>query len=89
MENFTIRSYGRTELAQCYFPDLNPQVAHRKLQGWINYYPNLRERLNAAGVPVDYHFVKGSCHGFDQLFRNSLSDKMIGKRVKFIKENII
>ena len=47
------------------------------------------ERLNAAGVPVDYHFVKGSCHGFDQLFRNSLSDKMIGKRVKFIKENII
>lgn len=50
MENFTIRSYGRTELAQCYFPDLNPQVAHRKLQGWINYYPNLRERLNATGM---------------------------------------
>ena len=41
MENFTIRSYGRTELAQCYFPDLNPQVAHRKLQGWINYFSML------------------------------------------------
>lgn len=25
MENFEIRTYGRTELALCYFPDLNPQ----------------------------------------------------------------
>ena len=32
MENFEIRTYGRTELALCYFPDLNPQVAYRKLQ---------------------------------------------------------
>ncbi len=48
-EHFTIRSYGRTELAQCYFPDLNPQVAYRKLQSWIDYYPHLRERLRAAG----------------------------------------
>ena len=49
MEHFTIRAYGRTELAQCYFPTLNPQVAYRKLQGWIDYYPHLRERLQAAG----------------------------------------
>lgn len=35
MENFEIRTYGRTELALCYFPDLNPQVAYRKLQYWI------------------------------------------------------
>ena len=37
MENFEIRTYGRTELALCYFPDLNPQVAYRKLQPefWI------------------------------------------------------
>lgn len=27
MENFEIRTYGRTELALCYFPDLNP--------GWL------------------------------------------------------
>lgn len=28
MENFEIRTYGRTELALCYFPDLNynPQI---------------------------------------------------------------
>ena len=43
MEHFTIRAYGRTELAQCYFPTLNPQVAHRKLQSWIDYYPHLRK----------------------------------------------
>ncbi|WP_259322384.1 DUF4248 domain-containing protein [Phocaeicola dorei] len=43
MENFEIRTYGRTELALCYFPDLNPQVAYRKLQYWIDYYPHLRE----------------------------------------------
>ena len=49
MEAFIIRAYGRTELAQCYFPTLNPQVAHRKLQSWIDYYPHLRERLQAAG----------------------------------------
>ena len=42
MENFEIRTYGRTELALCYFPDLNPQVAYRKLQYWIDYYPHLR-----------------------------------------------
>ena len=45
MENFEIRTYGRTELALCYFPDLNPQVANRKLQYWIDYYPHLREKL--------------------------------------------
>ena len=47
-EAFIIRAYGRTELAQCYFPHLNSQVAYRKLQHWIDYYPHLRERLNAT-----------------------------------------
>lgn len=47
MENFVIRAYGRTELAQCYFPALNSQAAYRKLQSWIDYCPHLRERLNA------------------------------------------
>lgn len=49
MEHFDIRAYGRTELAQCYFPALSPQVAYRKLQSWIDYYPNLRQRLVSAG----------------------------------------
>ncbi len=49
MENFEIRTYGRTELALCYFPDLNPQVVYRKLQYWIDYYPDLREELEKMG----------------------------------------
>ena len=48
--SFPIRAYGRTELAQCYFPALNPQVAYRKLQSWIDYCPHLRERLNALNA---------------------------------------
>ena len=50
MENFEIRTYGRTELALCYFPDLNPQVAYRKLQYWIDYYPHLSLALLPHGL---------------------------------------
>lgn len=50
MDNFKIRTYGRTELARYYFPFLNSQVAYRKLQYWIDYYPHLREKLEAAGA---------------------------------------
>lgn len=79
MENFEIRTYGRTELALCYFPDLNPQVAYRKLQYWIDYYPHLREELEKMGsglscrtyMPAqvqadcggDRGAVKGDCDG--------------------------
>ena len=55
METFTIRAYGRTELAQFYFPGLNPQTAYRKLQEWIDFYPHLRERLQAAGCHPYLH----------------------------------
>ena len=30
-ETFIIRAYGRTELAQCYFPSLSPQAAYWKI----------------------------------------------------------
>lgn len=79
MENFEIRTYGRTELALCYFPDLNPQVAYRKLQYWIDYYPHLREELEkmGSGFELPYLYagsstadcggdrgaVKGDCDG--------------------------
>jgi len=49
MENLVIRAYGRTELAQLYFPQLSPQVAFRKLQYWIDVYPGLRENMIAHG----------------------------------------
>ena len=43
MTNFKIRTFGRTELAQLYCPELCPQAAFRKLNQWIDLYPNLRE----------------------------------------------
>lgn len=45
-----ICTYGRTELAQIYFPDLCPQAAFRKLNQWIDLYPNLRGELIAHGL---------------------------------------
>ena len=48
MTNFKIRTFGRTELAQLYCPELCPQAAFRKLNQWIDLYPNLREELLAV-----------------------------------------
>ncbi|WP_300701973.1 DUF4248 domain-containing protein [Bacteroides sp.] len=50
MESFVIRTYGRTELAQIYCPDLCPQAAFRKLNHWIDLYPGLRDDLSALGL---------------------------------------
>ena len=50
MTNFKIRTFGRTELAQLYCPELCPQAAFRKLNQWIDLYPNLREELLALGL---------------------------------------
>ena len=50
MEAFRIRTYGRTELAQLYCPDLCPQAAFRKLNQWIDLYPHLRGDLSVHGL---------------------------------------
>lgn len=50
METFRIRTYGRTELAQLYFPDLCPQAAFRKLNQWIDFHPTLRGELVSQGL---------------------------------------
>lgn len=42
---FRIRTYGRTELALAYFPELTPDAAWRKLRGWIELNPTLRQQL--------------------------------------------
>ena len=36
MDSFVIRTYGRTELAQIYCPNLCPEAAFRKLKHWID-----------------------------------------------------
>ena len=50
MNSFAIRTYGRTELAQLYCPDLCPEAAYRKLKHWIDLYPGLRDGLSALGL---------------------------------------
>lgn len=49
MQPFTIRSYGRTELALLYSPQISPDAAWRKLHRWIDRYPGLTDRLRALG----------------------------------------
>ena len=58
----------------------------------VEEYDSLRDegteyamRLRAAGVPVSYHFVKGSCHGFDEFFHNPVSERMVKERIAYIK----
>ena len=45
------------------------------------------ERLQKAGVAVDYHFVHGSCHGFDEFMPNTLSRKMMKERISFLRKS--
>ncbi|MBQ7423378.1 MAG: DUF4248 domain-containing protein [Prevotella sp.] len=49
-KDFTIRTYGRAELAQQYCPNVAPMTAYRKLNSWIDTYPDLRRRLTALGA---------------------------------------
>ena len=48
-DSFVIRTYGRTELAQIYCPNLCPEAAFRKLKHWIDLCPDLRDGLSALG----------------------------------------
>lgn len=49
MDKYHVRVYGRTELAQVYFPWMNPCAAYRKLMAWINGCPELAKVLKRLG----------------------------------------
>lgn len=49
MSKFEIRTYGRMELAQLYFPDIVDVAAWRKLKSWIDFCGPLRESLRGLG----------------------------------------
>ena len=49
MKNFTLQTYGRTELAQLYSPHITPHAAWRRLRAWIALNPVLNEKLAATG----------------------------------------
>ena len=44
MKEFTIRAYGRMELAQLYSPELTDIAAYRKMKKWIERCPGLQHR---------------------------------------------
>ena len=59
MENkSTIRTYGRTELAQLYSPYITPDAAWRRLRRWIMFNQSLTQKLAASGyVPTQRVFT--------------------------------
>ena len=46
---FRLKTYGRTELALIYSPNLTPKGALARLNGWIRLYPGLEQQLKATG----------------------------------------
>lgn len=54
MENedtpFRYRSFGKSELASLYIPDILPASAMREFNEWINAFPGLAEQLCATGL---------------------------------------
>lgn len=49
-KKFRIRSYGKSELAALYVPDITPKSAGEVLRRWIAKYPGLSEALAATGL---------------------------------------
>ena len=43
-----VRSFGRSELAQQYFPRLSAMSAWRKFKEWLDYNPRLRSLLSLS-----------------------------------------
>jgi hypothetical protein len=49
-ETFTIRAYGKSELAMMYFPNSSSKrSALRKLQHWISINPRLSVLIGSSG----------------------------------------
>ncbi|MEE1080729.1 MAG: DUF4248 domain-containing protein [Bacteroidales bacterium] len=53
MQEFQIRSYGLTELAQLYRPNILPKSAARTLRNWIRRNHELQDELAASGFNPD------------------------------------
>lgn len=49
-DSFEYRSYGKSELAALYMPDIQPGSATREFNEWIIAFPGLAERLAATGL---------------------------------------
>ena len=45
-EPFIIKSYGKSELAMKYFPELTKESAMRKFRNWLRINPRLRKLVS-------------------------------------------
>jgi len=48
-EKFTIRAYGKSELAMLYFPYIQADSALRQFKVWLRCNPRLRHLLKVGG----------------------------------------
>ena len=49
---FKYRSYGKSELASLYLPNILPSSAMKGFNEWIATYPGLLDRLRASGLAL-------------------------------------
>lgn len=49
---FAYRSYGKSELASLYMPDILPSSAMRVFNEWIDAFPGLAAQLIATGLAL-------------------------------------
>ena len=57
MENFKIKTYGKSELAMLYFPDAQSKIgALHNLHYWISRNKKLVVELNNCGAPAKAKF---------------------------------
>lgn len=57
-KKFIIRSYGKSELASFYMPDITPKSACSAMNKWIAKYPGLSDALASAGLdPKDRKYT--------------------------------
>ena len=47
-EPFTIRAYGKGELAMIYFPKLSPESAANKFRTWLKLNPRLKHLVSRS-----------------------------------------
>ena len=59
--DFEIRAYSKKELALCYFPDLDPRLAVKRLMRWVNRNEELVNELKKTGYKDKYRSIN-PCH---------------------------
>lgn len=52
MDQFVVRSYGKSELALLYNPHITPKAACKKLNFWISLQPELVVNLCKSGLSL-------------------------------------